>query len=70
MSCGLEEEKREKLKSEVEKVWMEESKQCGNLPFNMRVILAPFTIKKLNQEQANKILNFGFSFLSSLSKNF
>ena len=41
-----------------------------DLPFNMRLLLAPFTLDKLNRETANKILSNTFEFLSKLSRVF
>ena len=42
----------------------------GDLPFNIRLVLAPFTLDKLNIAVANKILSNTFKFLSKLSRIF
>ena len=70
MSCDIEREQREIFKKEVEKIWMDECRGGGDLPFNIRLVLAPFTLDKLNIAVANKILSSTFKFLSKLSRIF
>ena len=70
MSCDMEREQREIFKNKAEKIWMDECRGGGDLPFNIRLLLAPFTLDKLNREAANKILSGTFEFLSKLSRVF
>ena len=55
--CKNENERRKILEKEVGKVWMDESRKWGHLPFDLRLILAPFALKQLNEEQSSKILD-------------
>ena len=68
LECRNEEEERGKLMRELGRLWMEESKQVGNLQFDLRLILAPFSIDKINEILADKMLLYTFRFLSTLSK--
>ena len=68
LECRNEEEERGKLMRELGRLWMEESKQVGNLQFDLRLILAPFSIDKINETLADKMLLYTFRFLSTLSK--
>jgi hypothetical protein len=68
MECKNEEEARTKLKEDLGRLWMEESKKVGDLPFDMRLILAPFSFNKINEPLADKMLLSSFKFLSSLKK--
>ena len=70
MSCCIENNVRESFEKEAGKIWMDESKKAGNLAFDMKLIVAPFTISKLNEGIALKILNQSFKYLSDLSKTF
>ena len=55
MECKNEEEGRNKLKDELGRLWMEESTKVGDLPFDLRLILAPFSFNKINEPLANKM---------------
>ena len=68
MECKNEEEGRNKLKDELGRLWMEESTKVGDLPFDLRLILAPFSFNKINEPLANKMLVCSFKFLLSLIK--
>ena len=68
LECRNEQEQREKLKSELGKLWMDESKKVGDLQFDLRLILAPFSIDKIDETLAEKMLLCTFKFLSSLTK--
>ena len=68
LECRNEEEERGKLMREFGRLWMDESKHVGNLQFDLRLILAPFSIDKINETLADKMLLYTFRFLSSLSK--
>ena len=47
---------------------MDESKKVGDLQFDLRLILAPFSIDKIDETLAEKMLLCTFKFLSSLTK--
>ena len=47
MECKNEEEGRNKLKDELGRLWMEESRKVGDLPFDLRLILALFSFNKI-----------------------
>ena len=68
LECKGEEEERGKLIRELGRLWMDESKQVGNLQFDLRLMLAPFSIDKINETLADKMLLCTFKFLSTLSK--
>ena len=68
MECKNEEEGRNKLKDELGRLWMEESRKVGDLPFDLRLILALFSFNKINEPLANKMLVCSLKFLSSLTK--
>ena len=67
LECELEEQSRETFKDRVKDLWME--KKCdGGLNIDLQLILAPFTINKLNTRDAEEILKFSFDFIDSVSK--
>ena len=69
LECELEREVRENYKNKIKNLWM--NKKCdGGLNINLRLILAPFTISKLNSRDAEEMLKLSFEFLRNLSKKF
>ena len=68
MECKLVEEEREVLIGELGKLWMDGSRKVGNLPFDIKLILAPFSFDKVDGVLADKMLFHSFRFLSSLPK--
>ena len=68
MECKNEREGRKDVERELGELWMNESPKAGNLPFDMRLILAPFSIDKINDTLADKMIFCTFKFLTSLSK--
>ena len=48
MECKLNEEGRNRLRKETEKIWMDEVEGDGNLQFDLNVILAPFSNKSIS----------------------
>ena len=67
--CIMEEESRMRLKEDLEEIWMS-SKLEGGLTFDLKLILAPFFIKKLNLELSGRILDEVFKFFEKMSRNF
>ena len=55
--------------SSVGEMWMDCKKE-GDLNFDVKLILAPFTVDKLSSEQAEFILRCAFDFIQNLSKKF
>ena len=47
---------------------MDESKKVGNIQSDLRLMLAPFSIEKIDENLAEKMLVCTFKFLSSLTK--
>ena len=70
MECKLEEEFRKNLEDEIGNLWMNEIRKAGHLSFNIQTILAPFSVDKLKDSEADKILDFSFSFLRKISQCF
>ena len=68
MECRLNEVGRNRLRREIENIWMEEVKGDGNLQFDLNVILAPFSNESISESISERILKQSFIFLSSLSK--
>ena len=68
MECKMVQEERKVLIGELGKLWMDGSRNVGNLPFDLRLILAPFSFSKVDGLLADKMLLHTFRFLSSLPK--
>ena len=69
LECNMVEEERKVLIGElIGKLWMDGSRKVGNLPFDLRLILAPFSFDKVDGLLADKMLCHTFRFLSSLPK--
>ncbi len=69
LECELEAEARDIYKEKVKQNWM--NKKCdGRLNMGVELILAPFSISKLNTKDADELLDLSFEFISHLSKKF
>ncbi len=67
LECELEAEARDNYKEKVKKFWM--NKKCeGGLNIDVALILAPFSISKLNTKDADELLELSFEFIRHLSK--